>query len=304
MNKKNIFIITIVILLVNVLGYIVLNFNNKTLSYVNISINPDIMLAVNDANIVEEVIPLNEDADILISDLEIIDMDIESASKKIIDAAIETGHIDEYSDENIIVVTATNEDEQERQRLEKIVTDTLNDNLEKREIFPVIITGVSDEMKEEASTYGISNGKMLLVSRAASLDPTLDKEQLVTLSVKEIQKAIKENIKARHEDLTKDREELKNKFKQEKDIIKKTYRERIQIMERTLLEDYGFDKDDMKEDEIREAIIAASKDKKAEIKERIKEIKEELKSNSKNETYNEVKNKIKNFKGRKNQKQN
>ncbi|MDD4733400.1 MAG: hypothetical protein PHU05_00895 [Bacilli bacterium] len=256
------------------------------------------MLAVNDANIVEEVIPLNEGADIIISDLELVGMDIESASKKVIDAAIETGYIDEYSDENIIVVTATNE--QERQRLEKKVIDSLNDNLEERKIFPIIITGVSDEMKEEASLYGISNGKMLLVSRAASLDPTLDKEQLATLSVKEIQKEIKKNIKVRHEALNKNGEELKNRFKQEKDTLKKTYREKIQQMEKTLLEAYGFDEDEMKEDEIRDAIITASKDKKAEIKERVKEISEELKSNSKNETYNEVKNKIKNFKGQKN----
>ncbi|MDD4733395.1 MAG: hypothetical protein PHU05_00870 [Bacilli bacterium] len=302
MNKKNIFIITIIIIVVALLGYVVLNFNNKKLSYVSISINPDIMLAVNDANIVEEVIPLNEDADIIISDLEIVGMDIESASKKVIDAAIETGYIDEYSDENIIVVTATNEQEQERQRLEKKVIDSLNDNLEERKIFPIIITGVSDEMKEEALLYGISNGKMLLVSRAASLDPTLDKEQLATLSVKEIQNEIKESIKVRHEALNKNKEELKNKFKEEKDNLKKTYREKIQQMEKTLLEDYGFDKDEMKEDEIRDAIIVASKDIKAEIKERVKEIREELKSNSKNETYNEVKNKIKNFKGQKNQK--
>jgi hypothetical protein len=304
MNKKNVLIVTTVVVVAAVICYLIFNFNGKSLSYVGISINPDVQLAVNEDNIVEDVIPINEDADIITSDLELVGMNVEAASEEIIDAAIETGYIDEYSDENVIVVTAANEDEEIRQDLEERVIAALNDNFEERKIFPVIITGVSDEMKAEASTYGISNGKMLLVSRAAALDTTLSKEQLATLSVKEIQQEIKENVIERREALATSKEELKNKFQQEKEALKVTNRERVQTLERTILEGSGIDTSRMTEQEKKDAVSTALKSKKVEIHVRVTEIKDEIRSNSENETYTEVKEKITNIKERINQSRN
>ena len=301
MNKKNILIVTIVIVVAAILSYVIFSFNNKSLSYVNISINPDIELAVNNNDIVEEVIPINEDADIITSDLELVGLNVETASEEIIDAAIETGYIDEYSDENVVVVTAVNDDEEVRQSLEEKVIIALNEDFEEREIFPVVISGVSDEMKEEATTYGISNGKMLLVSRAAALDSTLTKDALADMSVKEIQQEIKESVTARREALKVSAEELKTKFTQEKEALKETYRDKVETLKNTVLEETGTDTSAMTSEERSNAASQALKEKKEVIKENIIEIKEEIISNSKSETYSEVKETITNVKERINQ---
>jgi hypothetical protein len=70
-GKRTLILITTFVLFVG-LCYCIYIFNQKPLSFVSISINPDVELAVNGDNIVEDVIPINEDADIITSDLDLI----------------------------------------------------------------------------------------------------------------------------------------------------------------------------------------------------------------------------------------
>ncbi|MDD2203075.1 MAG: hypothetical protein PHT75_01200 [Bacilli bacterium] len=304
MNKKNILIVTIIILVAAIVCYLIFNYFSKSLSYVNISINPSVELAINNNNIVEEVIPINEEADIIVSDLELVGMNIDEASETIIDAAIETGYIDEYSYENIIVVTAADDNEQVRQRIEERVMETINKRFENKEIFPVVITGASDEIKAEAAKYDISIGKTLIINRAVLLDTSLTKDELVTLSVKEIQQEIKDVVTARHEASTLSKEELKTKLQEEKEVLRKTYKTRVRELENNLLDEAGFDTATMTEEQKRNATSDVLKEKKEELKEKATEIKNEIKNTPNNETYIEIRGTMEKNKTRTNQNNN
>ena len=299
MKKKYTVVIIVAVILFAGLSYVIYHLNDKSLSFVSISINPDVELAVNDNNIVEEVIPINADADVIVSDLDLVGTNIEEASEAIIDAAIETGYIDEYSDENTIVITTLNEDEGVRKALEDKVIARLNTHLETRKIYPILVAnGLDDELKSQATQYGISNGKMLLVNRAVLVNPELSKATLADMTVKEIQQEIRAYVKARHATLKTTKEELKTKWQAEKATLKENYKSKVETLKNTLLENAGINTDKMTVVEKNRTVSEVIKAKKEQIKEDIAVIKEELQNTTQTKTYPALKNTIKNIKER------
>jgi hypothetical protein len=299
MKGKRILIILVAVVLFAALSYVVYNFNQKPLSFLSISINPDIELAVNEDNIVKEVIPINEDADIITSDLELVGKTVEEASDSIVDAAIETGYIDEYSEENTVIVTTTNEDETIRKALEDKVMARLNKHFEERKIYPVLVAnGLDDELKAEAASLDIINGKMLLVDRAVAVNPDLNKTELAKMSVKEIQQKIKDYVTARHDALKQSREELKTKWQQEKATLKTEYNNKVDALKDNLLKNAGINTDNMTPAQKNAAVKELLQNKKDQIKNKINEVKDELKNEVQQDVIPTVKNRIENIRER------
>lgn len=294
--KKNYTILGLVaVVLLAGLGYFVYVFNKGPLSYVSISINPDIELAVNSSDVVREVITVNEDADILVSDLNLVGMTIEEASDAIVEEAIETGFIDEYGTDNEVIVTVNNEDEAIRGDLEEKVVTRLNSKFEEKKVYPIVVSmGINDDIRAEADQFGISDNKMLFIERAVMIDPTLTKEELVDLEINEIQQVIREYVASRHEVMKQTRAELKNAWKQEKEELKEMIRTKRQTLQDSVFEEAGVNPKDMTTAARKEFIEAALKDKKDDIKEEINLIKEELKNH--NSSYSNIKDTIDNIK--------
>ncbi len=196
MKKRNLIIVVACILFIAVFGYFYFKENGVTnYSYVILRINPEVEFAVDEEEMVREVTGLNEDADILITDLELIGKNVDEATKIVINEAEEMGLLDE--DINLEVI---NDDEDRRLDLEEKLSESIEKHVRERAFnAEVVVNGVTDEMKVKAEEYEISNGKMLLVSRAVELNDELTEEELVTLSVKEIQTNIKETSVERRE---------------------------------------------------------------------------------------------------------
>jgi hypothetical protein len=266
-----------VVLVGIIVGYNYLN-NDANLQYVTISINPNIELAVNEDNKVVEAIPVNEDADILLADLNLVGMSIEEASTKIIDEAIEMGYIDELSDENAVMISTYGEEENRRTELQDRIIDRLNNHFETRKVYAVLVTrGLSEELKQEADNYGISYGKMLLVDRVSNLNTDLNKEELVNMSIREIQGEVKNVVSARHQDLKMTIDDAKDAWKQEKNEVKKEYQDRIDGFKSDLWEVEKTRGDNVSPDQKDQIIDSIIEDKKEEIKRNVEEIKREIK---------------------------
>lgn len=251
---------------------------NIPVSYVKLSVNPEVELALNANDEVVEVIALNKDADVLISDLDVIGMPVEKATEVIIDNTIETGYIDEYSEANAVVITTANDNEETRVALERKVLTNLNNHLEAKKVYAIIVAkNLDEDLKAEAIKYDISNGKMLLVEEAIALDPTLNKEELVKMSVKEIQLIIKEQVQIRHEALKASNSELKKTWQAEKETLKTTYKAKIEQIKadyKATINNY----DSMTALEKKNAVEALIVAKKAAIKTSMEEFKTEIKS--------------------------
>ena len=257
------------------LSYIVYIINPKPLTLVSISINPDVELVVNSDYIVEEVLPINEEADVITSDLELIGESIYTATEKIVDAAVETGFIDEYSDKNTIIVTAVNEEEQARKRIEEKVVERIQTHLQTKKIYSLVVkNGVNDEIRQAAKQFNISNGKMLLINRAIIINPELSEEELADMSIKEIQAVIKDNVSERHAKRKESINELREIWKEEKDELIKTKRKNFEDLKASLLEESTVNLESMTKEQKEKMISERLKARKNEIKARIDKVKE------------------------------
>ena len=214
---KKVLPIVAIVLLLSVIGYILfIKPNTEDYSYVLLKINPEVELGVDSNNIVKEVNPLNEDADVLISDMELIGKPIEDAAQEIIDSTNEIGKL-----ENNIELVVMNTSEDTRLKLETKIKERIEAHLIAKKYKAVLLVrGVTDEVKTSADTYEISYGKMLLVSKAIELNPELKEEELVEMSVKDIQEYIKDTVEARREEYKQSKEELKEIWENKKEELK------------------------------------------------------------------------------------
>ncbi|MDD4623896.1 MAG: hypothetical protein PHX40_00755 [Bacilli bacterium] len=214
--KKYFAILGIVVLLV-VVGYLVFMRNNtEGYSYVLLKINPEVELGVDADNVVREVTPLNEDADILLSDMELLGKPIEDVAEEIIDNTVEIGQL-----QNTIELTVMNASEETRLQLENKVKTKIEAHIkEKNYNAELTVKGVTEEMKASADNYDISYGKMLLISKAIEMDPALSEADLATKEVKDIQGYIHEVVEERHDEKGKSDEELEAEWKLRKTELK------------------------------------------------------------------------------------
>lgn len=283
--KRSYLILGLLVVIVSIIGVMFyFKWSNNSVSFVTLSINPEIELALDNKDIVIDVIALNEDADILTSDLDLKGLTIEEANKKIIDSSMETGYLDEYSDENTIVVTVVNDSETKRQVLEKKVMTKLNEHFETKKIYPILIAkGLDEELKAEADEYGISYGKMLLIEKAVTLNETLSKESLINISIRDIQSEIKDSAMKRRGDLKDSLEQKRNEWKEEKSKLKQERKEIIEQKREMIIEKHQEEFENMTQEQKKEAIETYLKTEKEEIKSDIGAIREEMKKG--NEEY-------------------
>jgi hypothetical protein len=284
MKKLLLFIALVIVVALALVGYKYWFGKESGISFVTISINPEVELAVNAQDEVTDVIPINEDADVITSDLDLIGLDVDEASEKIVDAAVETGYIDEYENDNTVVVTTASDDESVRKTLEERIMTNLNNHLESKKVYAVLVAkGLGDDLKAEAQTYNVSNGKMLLIEEAVALNPDLSKEDLAALSVQDIQKKIKSYVKERHEALKESLTDLKAKWESEKKTLKQDYINKVKALRNSISEEQKAAFKNMTPAQREEAITNYLKNKKEQIKSDINAIKDELKSELKSD---------------------
>jgi hypothetical protein len=261
------------------------------MGYVILDINPSVELAYNIDGKVLEVVSINEDADIITSDLDLVGLSLEDATEEVIDAAIETGYINELSENNALVVTTSCENEKDRLNFEKKVIDKANSYLESKEVYALVAAqGVDDEIKAEAEQYDVSYGKMLLVNRLIAIDSTLSKDELVESTVQDVQKQIQLNVQNRYEEANMEQEQLQNQWKEQKEIKIQTAEQALEQEREQIWEQNKSSYGEVTPTEKEEILNVIVEQKKNIIKGELEELTEEIQQEAnQNETSNENK---------------
>jgi hypothetical protein len=274
-------------------GYYYFITSKNPVSFVTIDINPSVELAVNSSDVVVDVVALNDDADIITADLDLIGLDVEEASEKVIEAAVETGYIDELSEDNTVVVTSSCDDEEKRVELEQKVMEKLDSYLTDNKVYALLAAqGVDDELKAEADQYDISYGKMLLVNRAIALDSTLSKDDLVNSSVQDIQKEIKGSMQSRYEVKNMTKEELQNQWKEQKQEKIEATEQKLEQKKQELWNENKGKYNNASEAEKDDIVDELMEKEKEQIKNNLDEVQEEIQqeqSSNQNGSQGEVK---------------
>lgn len=182
----------IVLVLGTFLGFNIYN-DNKVVSYLSIDINPSIMLGVNEDDKVKEIDNLNDDAKKLTEDLDLVGMEVDDATNKIIDKAIELGYINEEDSDNTILLSTYCDNKKASNSIKNKVNNSVNKNLNARGIRALIVDEeLTVEDAQKANEYGVSEAKILFVKRALEENPDLEFEDLIYLPAREIAKYISE----------------------------------------------------------------------------------------------------------------
>lgn len=202
-------------------------------SYVTLDINPSIELIVSPKNKVLYANPLNEDAEILLANLDLKGMDLEDAVDLIIETAIELGYISvDESTESLVLVSTVSKDEALKERIHNKVKQHLNQAFEKR--------GMLGKAKDkdfnpdfilEAETYGVTPGHLFIAKKLVELKDTLTLEEVLEMSKTELLEAVKEARKEAKEVVF----EIRDQFFDERDAVYALYRPQMEDLRNQIL---------------------------------------------------------------------
>lgn len=188
---KKTFGIIIVIIAVLVISWLTSFLINNDTAYVFLEVNPSLELVVDRNNKVEELIAFDNEAEILLSDLKLQKYDLIEAVDVITDEMIKMGYINSTNVATIDINTVSTKEKRNNQlnrAIEKLIQKKLD---EKNFLAEISVAGVGELIEESAKQHGISSGKMLLVTKAISSGSHKEENELIKMSISEIQEEIK-----------------------------------------------------------------------------------------------------------------
>lgn len=156
-------------------------------SIVTLDVNPSVSLDVNARERVLSVTPLNQDATVILGDMDLTGTDLTVAVNALIGSMVQNGYLDEL--QNSILVTVENDDAARSDLLRQQISDTISGTFQADQLDGAVLTQTvtaSAELTALAQQYGISEGKAALIQDVITQDSTLTFASLAPLSVNEI----------------------------------------------------------------------------------------------------------------------
>ena len=160
--------------------------DKKTDSVVCIDVNPSIEIAVNKKDKVLGVAAINEDAKLILADMDLADTELNVALNAIMGSLYKNGYLDDVY--NAVNVCVENNDTARASRLGEIISLEINNILDEKDVIGKVSTQfcVNDkETKQAASEYGISVGKYMLAQQVVT-NMEMPMEVASQLSIEEL----------------------------------------------------------------------------------------------------------------------
>ena len=175
-----------VLLICEAFGILYYKKTNRIVTVLTMDINPSISIGLNYKNKVIKVEGLNEDGKELVKDNKIEGKTLKVAIEDITELVIEKGYITE--EDNHILINVDGKDIKE-----DVVSLIKNEFNEKNTECNIIIQEVSDNAKDNAEKYGISESKASYIEGLLKENENISFEDLKDKSINEIQNIIKQN---------------------------------------------------------------------------------------------------------------
>ena len=200
-------------------------------TYVTLDINPSVELIVTPKEKVIYANPLNEDAEVLLVDLNLVGLDLDVAIQVIMDKAIELGYIDVDSEETIVSVTAISKDAAIGEKIKNQVKAHINNEFKDRALMGrAEDKGFKPEFLVEAEAYGVAPGFLFMAKSVVFVSDEVSLEDALDMTVPELQAILREAKEAHKEVISTLREE----FLAAKELIFDEYLPQIQALEAEL----------------------------------------------------------------------
>jgi hypothetical protein len=178
-------------------------------TYVTLDINPSVELIVTPKEKVIYANPLNEDAEVLLVDLNLVGLDLDVAIQMIIDTAIELGYIDVDSEETIVSVTAISKDSAIGEKIREQVKAHINNEFKDRALMGrAEDKGFTPDFLVEAEAYGVTPGFLFMAKSVVVVNDEVLLEDALQMTVPELQAILREAKEAQKEVVSALREEF------------------------------------------------------------------------------------------------
>lgn len=177
--------------LVLILGIRVL-WNNQIDSTIDIDVNPSVEIQTNRKNHVMEVRALNKDGEIILADMNLHNVELNTAVNALIGSMVRKGYITEVN--NSILVSVENKDTKKADEICQSIVGDIRQVLDQKNIKGVIynqeITS-NEEITRLAQQYNLSHGKAAFLLKLSKKDPELKLEEAAKMTMQELAQLIK-----------------------------------------------------------------------------------------------------------------
>lgn len=159
-------------------------------SVIGLDVNPSIELSVNRKNKVLAAEALNDEAVVVLGDMNLEGVDVNVAVNAVVGSMVTQGYFDES--DNAILVTVTNDSISKASVLRTSIVSDIEKTLEENQVQAVVYDQQVvplDEVKELAGQYGISYGKAYFLKELIEQNQELgmdDMEKLSAMTMEEI----------------------------------------------------------------------------------------------------------------------
>ena len=161
--------------------------NNTVASTISLDVNPSIEIEVNRNERVLDVDALNEDAEIVLDDMDLEGSDLNVAVNAIIGSMLRNGYISELA--NSILISVDSKDVAEGAALQEKLAAEVNKLLHTQTFDGSVLSQTvvhESALEKKAAEYGITLGKAQLIERITQQGTTHTFEELARLSIHEL----------------------------------------------------------------------------------------------------------------------
>ena len=150
---------------------------------ISLDVNPSIEIKINKKEKVLDVLALNEDAKVIIGDMDFKGSDLDVAVNALIGSLIRNGYLDDL--QNSILVSVEDINKAEAKNLEDKLVNEISALLEKGSVLAQQVKN-NDEIKALAERFNITLGKAQLIKELADQTTLYSYEDLAKLSINEL----------------------------------------------------------------------------------------------------------------------
>lgn len=154
---------------------------------IGLDVNPSLELEVNRSEKVLKVSPLNEEALVILDEMDLKNVDLDVAVNALIGSMLKFGYLDDLK--NSILITVENADASKGARLQQRISDEVGNLLDAGKVKGAVLSQAlprDESLRKLAKEHGISLGKAALINLLISADEELSFEGLAKLSINDI----------------------------------------------------------------------------------------------------------------------
>ena len=169
------------------LGFGLYRTGNRVDSVIGFDVNPSIELKINKKERVLEANALNGDAETVLDGMDLEGADLDVAVNAVIGSMLKNGYISELA--NSVLVSVENDDAKKGAALQQRIAQEVDSLLRASSISHAILSQTvadDDEVVGLMDTYGISQGKAVLIQKLIAQDSRLKAEDLAGLTINEL----------------------------------------------------------------------------------------------------------------------